>query len=102
MAAHCPNCNREISPFSIRSEFNCSGCNAALSANATARTSLALIVWIVLDLPILLVGQAAAGDSSLLYALYYGVPSAILGLAVFWFVLSGTEVSLREPQRTGG
>ena len=102
MAAHCPSCNRKLSPFAIRSEFTCSGCNAALNANATARTMLALVVWIVLDLPILLVGQAAAGDSSLLYALYYGVPSAVLGLAVFWFVFSGAEVSLREPQRTSG
>jgi predicted RNA-binding Zn-ribbon protein involved in translation (DUF1610 family) len=102
MAARCPNCNQEISPWGIRNDFSCPNCNAALSANATARTLLALVIWVVLDLPILLVGQAAAGDSSLLYALYYGLPSAALGLVIFWFVFSGADVSLREPQRSGG
>ena len=102
MAARCPKCNHEISLWCIRNDFSCPHFNAALSANATGRTMLALVIWVVLDLPILLVGQAAAGDSSLLYALYYGVPSAVLGLVVFRFVFSGAEVSLREPQHSGG
>lgn len=100
MAAHCPQCSHKMSPWGIRNEFSCSHCDAALSTNATVRSLLAFVVWVVLDLPILLVGQAAAGDSSLLYALYYGLPSAALGLVVFWFVFSGAEVSLREPQHS--
>jgi hypothetical protein len=101
MAAKCPKCSNELSPWGIRKEFICAHCGAALSANATARTLLAFVVWVVLDLPLLLVAQAAAGDSTPLYLLYYGLPSAVLGLGVFWVVFSAASVSLREPQRTG-
>ena len=102
MAARCPSCNHEILPFAIRSEFSCPGCNASLSANAADRTMVALVIWVILDLPILFIGQAATADSPLLHILYFGVPSAVLGLVVYWFVFAGAEVSLREPKRSSG
>jgi hypothetical protein len=45
-------------------------------------------------------GQVMAGDSFFLYALLYGVPSAALGLGIFWFIFSGATVRLSEHQRS--
>jgi hypothetical protein len=56
---------------------------------------------VVLDLPLVLVASTFAAESTLPHILYYGLPSVVLGLAVFWVVFSTAPVSLRESQRTG-
>jgi hypothetical protein len=101
MGLRCPKCSHELSPWSIRDEFACAHCDATLSANATGRKLLALIVWVVLDFPLILVAHLAAGDTTSSYFLYYVVPSALLGIAIFWVVFSGASVSLRQPQSNG-
>lgn len=93
----CPNCNQSLVRLRIRREFSCPSCHAPLVSNSDSRVLTAFIAWVVLDLPILLVGRAAAGDSMALYVAYYALPSAALGLAVLWLALSGVKVRQKAP-----
>jgi hypothetical protein len=79
--SRCPSCNRKISYFKIKREFNCPYCKQQLSANLTFALLVPFVLWAVF-VPLIasrIANTTICGDG---FLCSYGVDLAI-GLPIF-------------------
>ena len=97
MNALCLNCNKELSWWKLRNEFNCPHCDKPLSAN-TSRSFIGLIVvWILADIPVKLFFYATLGTDSFIANFARAIVSGAVGCVLAYIILGRfSTISVRH------
>jgi hypothetical protein len=78
---NCPDCNKLLSPWKLRDEFECSNCGAKLTSNEHNVCWGTIVLWTVAELPVRVVLWNVL-DDLLLRWIVFGLISGTIGL---WF-----------------
>ncbi len=81
-AAHCPVCKNAISWWKLRATFICPHCGRALNGETSGPVSIAIAIWVILDIPAYELAHSFLGGGSLLPYIAFPLISLVAGIGL--------------------